>query len=88
MEMMIKYELMWDRHLERITVEMDRSVLHSSDALPIHSAPFRAGPKKQEPGREEVKKMKEAAAAEPIVTEWASSIVFVSKKGSIARFLR
>lgn len=86
MEMMERFESMWDCHPGRITVSKHRIVLNSLDAPPIHSTPYRAGPKQRELKRKEVDKMQKAGVAEPAMTEWALPIVLVSKKDGSLHF--
>lgn len=79
-KMMQKYESVWDGHSEKTTVAKHRSVLNPLDALPIHSAPYRTGPKQQKLERVEGAQVEKAGVAEPSVTEWASPIVFGLRK--------
>lgn len=46
----------------------------------MHSSPYRAGLKLRKLEREEIYKMQEDSMAKPVVTEWTSPVVFVSKK--------
>lgn len=85
-EMMQKFEFMWDKNLNVFTVVRHRIVLSPQDALWIHSAPYRAGPKYREPRSEEVAQMKKAGVAEHAVTERVSLIVFVPKKNGRPHF--
>lgn len=70
----------------RITVAKHRILLNPPDAPPIHSAPYRVGPKQRELEREEVVQMEKNGVAEPAVREWASAIVILPKKDGSLRF--
>lgn len=72
--------------LEKISVTKHRIILNPPDAAPIHAAPCRAGPRQRVLEKEEVYQMIKAGVAEAATTEWASPIVFVSKKDGILRF--
>lgn len=83
---MEKNESMRNSHLSWVNVAKHRIVLNHTDAPPVHSTPYRAGPKQWKLEREEIEKMRDADVAEPIVREWASSIVFVPKKHGSLEF--
>lgn len=82
--MMQKYEPMWDERLGRIKRAERRIVSNLSDAPPIYSAPYPAGPEQRELEREEVAQTEQAGVSKPAVIEGASHIVVLPKKdGSI-----
>lgn len=66
---MKKYISMWDGHLDRDIVAEHRTVLNPTDAPPIHSAPYFTGPKQRELEGRDMKKIREASVAEPVLTE-------------------
>lgn len=82
---MKKYGPMWDGHLDQINVANHCINLNFMDVPPIHSAPYRAGPKQRKCYREELEKMGEARVVEPAVAEMASVVVSVPKKNGSLR---
>lgn len=78
--MMKKHVSTLDGLSGRTNVSKHHFVLKHTDAPPSHSAPYRAGPKQQKLEREDVQRTHEARVADHAGTEWASSVVFVSKK--------
>jgi hypothetical protein len=48
-------------------------------AKPVHSHPYRAGPRSREVEAEEVQRMLKAGVIEPSTAEWASPVVLVPK---------
>lgn len=81
-----KYEFMYHGRLRKITVTKQRIVLSLSNALPIHSAPYRAGRKQRELKRAEEVQMKKTGVAKPAVAVWALPIVVELKKDGSLRF--
>lgn len=77
---MAKYDSMWDRSLERISVTKHRIYLPSSDARPVHSSPYRAGPCQSQQERDEVDKMRTDEVAERATTKSAAPVEFAPKK--------
>lgn len=69
MKMMKKYASMSDGHLGWITVAKQFIFLNPSNALPIHSAMYRAGLLHGKIVREEIEMMNEAGVAETTVTK-------------------
>lgn len=68
---------------------MHLTVFIPRNAILLHSASYRAGPKKLKLECENVDKMREACVAEPVEVKWAFFIVFVqTKNGSTAFCVR
>ena len=80
-----KYETMWDGSLREIAATEHRIGL-VSDALPIASRPYRAGPKAREAEQTEVNRMLESGVIEPAQSAWASPMVLVPKPDGSLRF--
>lgn len=83
---MQKHEYMWEENLGGITVSKQRIFLSPLDALPIHSEPYRAGPRQRELQREEVAQMDKVGVAESAVTECTLPLVFVAKRNEAYGF--
>lgn len=84
-QMLEPFSKMWDGHLGRISVAKHRIDLMSG-STPVHSAPYRAGPKVREFQRTKINRMFEQEVLESVTTEWAAPIVFAPKKDGIMRF--
>ena len=76
-QMLEPFAHMWDGHLGHIHAATHRIELVADDTLPVHCAPYRAGPNAREFERQEMQKMVDMGVIEPAQTEWASPIVFV-----------
>jgi hypothetical protein len=55
-------------------------------AKPVHSHPYRAGPRAREVEAAEVQRMLKAGVIEPSTAEWASPVVLVPKPDGSMRF--
>jgi hypothetical protein len=55
-------------------------------AKPVHSHPYRAGPRARGVEAAEVQRMLKAGVIEPSTTEWASPVVLVPKPDGSMRF--
>ena len=86
LDMMSNFSDMWDGRLGTITAAKHRIDLDPVDSRPIHSAPYRAGPKAREFEKQEIQKMLAMNVIEPAQSEWAAPIVFAPKKDGALRF--
>lgn len=71
---------MSDGHLRSIKAVQHRVELHKTDRQPIHSATYCTGPKATEFEKHEINWILAVDNIEPTQMEWASPIVFVTKK--------
>lgn len=85
-DMLSEFEHMWDRHLGRINAAKHRIELNDRNTAPVHSTPYRAGPKTRGFERVKIDKMLVGNIIEPAQTEWASPIVFAPKEDGTLRF--
>jgi hypothetical protein len=76
---------MWDGRLGRVNTSTHR-IDHVLWAKPVHSQPYRAGPRAMEAESAEVQRMLKAGVIEPASSEWASSVVLVPKPDGTLRF--
>jgi hypothetical protein len=81
-----KHRSMWDEHLEHF-----HSTSHMIDlvlgAKPIHTKPYRAGPRAREAESAEVQRKLKARDIEPANSDWASPVVFVPKPDGVYAIL-
>lgn len=56
---------MWKDHLRRINITKHLIALSPADAMPVHSAPYRAGPTAPEVKKYEIVEMLVERATEP-----------------------
>lgn len=84
--MMERYRSLWNGNLGKISVAKHRTESDLSNAAPIQASLYRAGPRQRNLEREEVYQMIKAGVAEPIITERASPIIFVSEKNESVWF--
>lgn len=74
--MLIQYESMWNGHLCSIKVVEHQKKLWKTDYWPLHSAPYRPGPRARELEKLEISWLIAVDVFEPGRTEWASPTVF------------
>ena len=84
-QMLGKHRQMWDGHLGRVAATEHRIDLIPG-AKPVHSQPYRAGPRARDIESQEVGRMLKAGVIEPASTEWASPVVLVPKPDGFMRF--
>ena len=84
-QMLGKHRQMWDGHLGRVAATEHRIDLIPG-AKPVHSQPYRAGPRARDIESQEVGRMLKAGVIEPASTEWASPVVLVPKPDGSMRF--
>jgi Reverse transcriptase (RNA-dependent DNA polymerase) len=85
MTLLERYSHMWDGSLGEIKATKHRIQLIPG-SKPVHSHPYRAGPKAREMERQEVERMLKADVIEPACSEWASPVVLVPKPDGSLRF--
>ena len=85
--MLSEFAEMWDGQLGTITAAKHRIDLDPPDSIPIHSVPYRAGPKAREFEKQEIQKMLSMNVIEPAQSEWAAPIVFAPKKDGSLGFV-
>lgn len=77
---------MWDGRWGLINTAKHRLELLKLVPRPVHSAPYREGPKNHKFEKTEIDKMLDESITEPAQTDWASPIVFASKRNGTLRF--
>lgn len=85
-KMTMRFKSIWDGQLKWTTVEKHKIVLNPSDAPPIQSALYLAGPRRRKLKREEVAQMQKSDVADPAVAKWHLPVVFIPKKDESLRF--
>ena len=80
-----KHSSMWSGHLGEIKAPPYRIDL-KPESKPVHSHPYRAGPKAREGEEDEEQRMLDAGVIEPAKSEWASSAVLIPKSDGSLRF--
>ena len=83
--MLSKHAKMWDGKLGEISVTKHRIDL-VPNARPVYQAPYRAGRQSREIESTEVQRMLAAGVIAPETSEWASTVVLISKKDVSVRF--
>jgi hypothetical protein len=78
LEMLEPHKSKWDGRLGEVSATKHRIDLVPG-ARPIHSLPYRAGPRAREIEKQEIDKMLRQGVIEPAMSEWASPIVMVPK---------
>ena len=84
-EMLRPFVDMWSGKLGNISVTQHRIELKPG-STPVHTQPYRAGPKARQVEEEHVSKMLDAGVIEPANSEWASPVVLVPKLDGSLRF--
>lgn len=78
--MLSKFQFLWESHLEQTSMAKHRIEHTGKNILPIHSAPYKAGPPAREFKEEELNRLLMQKAIKPAQTEWAALIVFAPTK--------
>lgn len=81
-----QFESMWDGRFGSIKVVPQQIELDKTDNRPSHSSSYRAVPKPREFEKQDVDRMLAMDVVQPVQTEWASTMVLVSKKDGALRF--
>jgi transposase InsO family protein len=80
-----RHRSMWDGRLGQVNTTHHRIELKPG-SKPIHSHPYRAGPRAREAEAAEVQRMLKAGVIEQAHSEWASPVVLVPKPDGSMRF--
>jgi hypothetical protein len=83
-QLLAKHRKMWDGRLGRVNATTHRIDLVPG-AKPVHSQPYRPGPRASEAESAEVQRMLKAGVIEPASSEWASPVV-LAKPDETLRF--
>lgn len=86
MDRSTKIQSIWDAYLGQVNNRKHLIKLTSENTPPIHSVPYRVGPKAREFETAKFDKMLIHKVIEPIQIEWAPPIVFAIKKDGSLRF--
>lgn len=78
--------LMWDWILARVDIAKHGSELSLADAKPIHSSPYRTGPKTREFQKNKMHKVLSEGIMKAEQRDWAGLTVFMLKKKGPLRF--
>ena len=84
-DLLDKYSSMWDGTLGTIKATEHRIDLEDG-TQPIRSLPYRQGPQTRKLTMDQIQKQLDAGVIEPCTSEWASPVVFASKKDGSMRF--
>jgi hypothetical protein len=76
---------MWDGRLGHVHTTHHRMELKPG-AKPVHSHPYRAGPRARKVEAAEVQRMLKAGVIDPSTAEWASPVVLVPNPDGSMRF--
>lgn len=77
---------MWNGPLKSIKLEQYRTELDKTDSQPIHSAPYRAGPKEREFRNRKIDQVLAMDGFEISQTEWVSPTVISHNEDGTHRF--
>ena len=84
-EVLRPFAIMWSGKLGNIRVTQHRIELKPG-STPVHTQPYKAGPKARQVEKEHVSKMLDAGVIETANSEWASPVVLVPKSDGSLRF--
>jgi hypothetical protein len=85
METLQRHRTMWDGRLGHVHATHHRMELKPG-AKPVHSHPYRAGPRARKVEAAEVQRMLKAGVIEPSTAEWVSPVVLVPNPDGSMRF--
>lgn len=85
-EILSNFALIWDGHLGQTNIGRHGIVLSQTDAKPVYSALFRAGPEAREFQKNEIDNLLSAEAIDPAQTEWDASTMLAQRKDSSVCF--
>jgi hypothetical protein len=84
-QLLAKHRKMWDGRLGLVNATTHRIDLVPW-AMPVHSQPYRAGPRASEAESAKLQRMLKAGVIELACPEWSSPVVLVSKPDGTLRF--
>lgn len=87
LNMMEKYESMWDGYFGRITVAKQRINMNPPDAPRVHANSYQAGPRQRELEQREVEQMLKAGVAELLLRNEHPLLCSPQRKTEVFNFV-
>lgn len=77
---------MWEGHIEGVSTVKHRVDVETSSMCAVHSVLYRAAPKARDLKKSETNNVSAMNVIAPVWTEWASPVLFVSRRDETLRF--